>query len=189
MVRLGFIVEGKTEQILLESALFQQWLRQHELERVGTVIDAGGAGNLLPDNIGIYREELTELQATVVIILTDLDNNESVDSVKKQIGEHNGQIVIVAVRSIEAWFLADSTLLTQLIGAYTYFENPESHEQPFDCIQQLFVSQTGRGVGTKPMLARRMLKYGFTVENAANHPNCPSARYFLDTLKTLASAG
>ena len=33
-----------------------------------------------------------------------------------------------------------------------------------------------------------MLKYGFTIENAANHPNCPSARYFLTKLQTLASA-
>lgn len=52
MVRVGFIGEGKTEQIVLESAPFQEWLQQHGMERVGTVIDAGGAGNLLPDRIG-----------------------------------------------------------------------------------------------------------------------------------------
>ena len=188
MVRIGFIGEGKTEQIVLESASFQEWLQQHGIERVGTVIDADGAGNLLPDRISPLRIELFGYQADVIVILTDLDNDQSVHIIKQRIGESNKQIVIVAVKKIEAWFLADELTLTNLTNAAVKIEYPELIDDPFGAIQQLFLDKTGRGIGTKPMLARRMLKYGFTIEKAAQHPNCPSATYFLTKLQTLATA-
>ena len=188
MVRVGFIGEGMTEQILLESRPFQEWLKQNGLMRVGLVIDAGGAGNLLPDGISPYRAELVAYQADVLVILTDLDNDSSVRVVKQRIGEHEKQLVIVAVRAVEAWFLSDTKTLSQLVNETILIDYPEQSENPFEDIRRLFITKTGRGIGTKHMLARRMLKYGFTVERAAQHPNCPSARYFLTKLQTLASA-
>ncbi|SFC09310.1 hypothetical protein SAMN05216167_101436 [Spirosoma endophyticum] len=188
MVKIGFIGEGKTEQILLESASFQEWLQQHGIEPVGAVIDADGAGNLLPDRISPLRIELLSYQADVIVILTDLDNDQSVRVTKQRIGEFIDQVVIVAVKKIESWFLADELTLSTLTNAETKIDYPELVDDPFGEIQQLFLSKTGRGIGTKPMLARRMLKYGFTIEKAAQHPNCPSAHYFLTKLQTLASA-
>lgn len=188
MVRVGFIGEGKTEQIVLESASFQEWLQQHGIERVGTVINAGGAGNLVSGRIDPLRIELLDYQADMVVILTDLDEDQSVGITKQRIGEHTNQLVIVAVKKIEAWFLADGPTLAHLTGDPVDIESPEAIDNPFEEIQRLFLQQTGRGIGTKPMLARRMIKYGFTIEQAARHPNCPSARYFLTKLQTLASA-
>jgi hypothetical protein len=188
VVKIGFIGEGKTEQILLESTSFQEWLRRHGIEQVGNVIDANGAGNLLVGRINPLRIELLSYQPDVIVILTDLDNDESVQITKERIGESINQVIIVAVKKIEAWFLADGQTLTHLTNNSVYIEHPELIDNPFGEIQQLFLTKTGRGIGTKPMLARRMLKYGFTIENAAQHPNCPSAHYFLTKLQTLASA-
>lgn len=188
MVKVGFIGEGKTEQIVLESASFQQWLQQHGIERVGTVIDADGSGNLLPDRVGPLRTELLGYRADLIVILTDMDNDQSVTITKQRIGERTDQVVIVAVKKIESWFLADGLTLSHLTNAPVNIDSPESADNPFETIQQLFLSETGRGIGAKPMLARRMIKYGFTVERAAQHPNCPSASYFLTKLQTLASA-
>lgn len=188
MVSVGFIVEGKTEQILLESTWFQAWLQQQGINRVGTVIDAEGAGNLLPERIEPLQQELFGYGANVIVIVTDLDNDFSIRVAKQRIGEHYNQIVIVAVKAIEAWFLADTMTLTTLTNVSIHVDNPEWIDNPFEMLQQLFLDKTGRGIGTKPMLARRMLKYGFTIERAAQHPNCPSARYFLTKLQTLASA-
>lgn len=64
---------------------------------------------------------------------------------------------------------------------------PENEDQPFETIRKLFVDKTGRGVGTKHILATRMIKYGFTIEQAAQHPNCPSAHYFLHKLQSLSA--
>ena len=188
MVKIGFIGEGKTEQIILESASFQVWLRQNGMERVGTVIDADGAGNLLPARIEPLQIELLSYQPDVIVILTDLDSDESVQITKQRIGESSDQIIIVAVKKIEAWFLADEQTLAHLTNDLVHIDHPELVDNPFGEIQQLFLNKTGRGVGTKPILARRMLKYGFTIERAAQHANCPSARYFLTKLQTFASA-
>jgi hypothetical protein len=188
MVSIGFIGEGKTEQILLESDSFQAWLQQNGIKCVGTVIDADGAGNLLPEQINPLQQELLGFGAKLIVVLTDLDNDTSVRITKQRIGESNRQIVIVAVKAIEAWFLADTLTLTALTNVTTHIEHPEQDKQPFETIRQIFLNKTGRGIGTKPMLARRMLKYGFTIENAAQHPNCPSATYFLTKLQTLALA-
>ena len=104
MVSIGFIGEGKTEQILLESDSFQAWLQQNGIKRVGTVIDADGAGNLLPEQIHPLQQELLGYGAKLIVVLTDLDNDMSVRITKQRIGESNDQVVIVAVKAIEAWF-------------------------------------------------------------------------------------
>lgn len=188
MVKVGFIGEGKTEQLVLQSTSFQTWLRQQGIEPVGEVIDAKGSGNLLPDRIEPLREELFGYDAEIIIILTDLDTDESMTTTQERIGQYNRQVVLVAVQKIEAWFLADTELMCQMTNASVFVEKPEEVNEPFELIRQLFVEKTGKGVGTKPILARRMIKYGFTIEKAAQHPNCPSAHYFLTKLQTLASA-
>ena len=45
----------------------------------------------------------------------------------------------------------------------------------------------GKGFGgSKPRLAMKMKSNGFSIQNAAAHPNCPSALYFLNKLKLIA---
>lgn len=188
MVKVGFIGEGKTEQLVLQSPSFKSWLYRHGIELVGEVIDARGSGNLLPNRIEPLRAELFGYEAEKIVILTDLDTDPSVTVTQERIGQYDRQVVLVAVQKIEAWFLADTQLICQMTNATVFIEKPELVNDPFEMIRQIFIEKTGKGIGTKPILARRMIKYGFTIENAAQHPNCPSAHYFLTTLKTLALA-
>lgn len=188
MVNVGFICEGDTEVKIVKSKGFQTLLQSLNLRCVIPVEDADGNANLLPHKLESKRAKLKGGGAEVVVILTDLDKDESVKTTKERITETDGQHIVVAVKEAEAWFLASSTVLSEIIGEPVWFEKPEEDNEPFETIRQLFLEKTGRGVGTKPILARRMLKYGFTIQQAAQHPHCPSARYFLTTLQTLASA-
>jgi hypothetical protein len=189
MVKIGFICEGKTEKNIIESDGFQQWLQQNEIECILPVVDAKGNSNLLPNRIDILRRELLDQQVQKIIILTDLDADSCISSTRRRISERDDQIIIVAVKQIESWFLSDIPTLRILFNDSTFtFDQPEQEINPFETLQQLLLTKTNRGVGTKHILATRMLKYGFTIEQAAQHPNCPSARYFLTKLQTLASA-
>ncbi len=188
MVNIGFICEGDTEVKIVKSESFQKLLRGLNLHCINPIEDADGNANLLPHKLESKRDKLKGSGAEVVVILTDLDKDESVKTTKGRITETDCQYIIVAVKEAEAWFLASSTVLSEIVGEPVWFEKPEEDDEPFETIRRLFLEKTGRGVGTKPILARRMLKYGFTIEKAARHPNCPSAQYFLSTLQTLASA-
>jgi len=188
-LRIGFICEGKTEKNVIESDSFQQWLRQQDFDCILPVIDAKGNGNLLPQRIDVLRQELLDQKAEKIFVITDLDVDNCITSTRQRITERDDQIIIVAVRQIESWFLSDTPTLQYLFGDYTFvIDKPEQDINPFLTLQQLLLTKTKRGVGSKNILVSRMLKYGFTVERAAEHPNCPSARYFLDKLQTLASA-
>lgn len=188
MVNIGFICEGDTEVKIVKSSAFQHLLIRSGLTCVFPVEDADGNGNLLPHKIREKRNALEKAGADTIFVLTDIDKDASIMSARQRIGECPRQRIIVAVREAEAWFLADSSTLSTLLDEPLYVDYPEQDAEPFETIRRLFLQRTGRGVGTKPMLARRMLKYGFTIEQAAEHPNCPSARYFLTRLQTLALA-
>ena len=188
MVNIGFICEGDTEVKIIKSGGFQMLLQSLGLRCIFPIEDADGNANLLPHKLESKRAKLTGVGAEAVVILTDLDKDGSVRATKQRITETDGQYIVVAVKEAEAWFLASSTVLSALVGESIWFDKPEEDDEPFETIRQLFLEKTGRGVGTKPILARRMLKYGFTIQQAARHPNCPSAQYFLSTLQTLASA-
>ena len=51
MVRIGFVVEGDTEKIVIESAAFCAWAKSQGIEICSPVVNAEGGGNLLPQNI------------------------------------------------------------------------------------------------------------------------------------------
>lgn len=189
MVTIGFICEGKTEKNIIESKAFQQWLSQNGFRCILPAIDAKGGSNLLPNRIEALREELLSQNVQNIVILTDLDTGNCITATRQRIIERPDQIIVVAVKQIEAWFLSDTSTLQTLFSDPTFtFDQPEREENPFLTLQQLFLAKTSRGVGTKNILVSRMLHYGFTIEQAAQHPNCPSARYFLTKLQTLATA-
>ncbi|OIN61115.1 hypothetical protein [Arsenicibacter rosenii] len=188
MVKVGFICEGKTEKAIIQSDAFQAWLHQNRIECVFEVIDAKGGGNLLPHNIGLITKELALRGAQQIVILTDSDDDLCVTLTRERINALPNQHVVVAVRQIEAWFLSDTETLKGMLNDTGYYcREPEKIPAPFEYLKNLFLLKTGRGVGGKAILVSRMLKYGFTPERAAEHPNCPSARYFLTKLQRLAS--
>jgi hypothetical protein len=185
MVNLGFIVEGFTEKMVIRSENFLMTLRQLNLNFID-VIDVEGGGNLLPENLGDSIDLLTKKGADKIIVLTDLEDAPCITSVKSRVNPDGNNIVIIAVRTIEAWFLSDTAAISDFIGSNLRCDHPEEIENPFNFIKEEKIRLAGRGVKSKRLLCSRMLLNGFSLQNAAAHPNCPSATYFLEKLKSLA---
>ncbi|WP_288424439.1 DUF4276 family protein [uncultured Spirosoma sp.] len=190
MVKVGFIVEGGSEKIILKSVEFQTYLRTKQIEQVGDVIDIDGKGNLKASSqrMNTQVQLLRDAGATWIIILRDMDNATSFELVKSEVYQAADTVTCIAVQALEAWFLADSRTLHNLFQTSFEHPSPEAVSNPVDELNALRKQYTGRGIGDKKAFARTMLGCGFTIERAAAHPNCPSAQYFLRKLQTLASA-
>jgi hypothetical protein len=190
MVKVGFICEGFTEFILIQSPVFKEFLTEYNITLVN-VINAQGAANLLPHNITAYIGLLEKAGAEKIIILTDLDADVCITKTKERIAARAEDIVIIAVKQIEAWFLAcTSTMRLLLNNAVFTFEYPEEEENPFEKIHTLLIEHTGRGTGPKGAgkikLVKRLLDLGLDLSQAAAHKACPSARYFIEKMKSLS---
>lgn len=186
MVKVGFIVEGETEKIIIESDKFKEFLSNNNYELVNPVIDAKGGGNLLPNNIEPFIKRLKDSQADRIMVLTDLEDEISVDKVKERIEHSKIKVIFVAVKAIEAWFLADTEAMKSFLKVDNFMEEfPEQTiNKPFERIKEIIKEKNARGVGSKIILARNMVKYyNFSIENSANHPNCPSAKAMIDYFK------
>ena len=189
MVKIGFICEGDTEQILLLSDSFQHYLSSINLLAVN-VINACGSGNLLPHNIGGYVESLEKAGAEVVVILTDLDDDICITRTKERIMPRVQDVVIIAVKKIEAWFLANDIAMRSLFkdGQFSFIA-PEGEDNPYETIKGLLLKFTGRGIGRtssgKIRLIKRLIDLGFDLQNSANHPQCFSAKYFINKLQEI----
>ena len=187
MVKLGFIVEGDTEKILLESETFKNLLSNLNLDYIPEIINVEGNGNLLPHNIEKHSEILLSKGATQIVILTDLDEDKCVTETKNRIKPLELHICIISKKMIESWFLADTQALQSFIKSNKFqCDNPEAVAQPFEEIKALRISYLNRGIGDKKILAKFMLRNNFSFEKAASHPNCTSAKYFIDKLKSLS---
>lgn len=184
MVKVGFIVEGATEKIIIESDKFKAFLNHNQYELVHPVIDAKGGGNLLPEHIEPFIETLENANADMIIVLTDLEDEESVEVVKERIQHSKIEMIFVAIKAIEAWFLADTNAMRRLLKNDDFVEElfPEQTEcKPFDRIKEIIREFNARGVGSKVILAKNMVKhYDFSIEHSAQHPNCPSAKALID---------
>lgn len=102
MVRLGFIGEGDTEKIVLESATFQNHLRSLGIDFVEDVINAEGNKNLLPHNIEAHTQTLQDKGATKIVILTDLDEDKCITLTKDRIKPLDCHVTIVSIKEIES---------------------------------------------------------------------------------------
>lgn len=195
MVKVGFICEGYTEQFILQSANFNSLLIELKLHSLG-VINVEGNGNLLPRNIEKHRKNLITEGVEKIIILTDLDKDlcitktkERILTVENQVADIENQHIIIAVKQIESWFLADTASLSQVFRTDVNFDFPENESDPFETIRQYHIRIHNRGIvgkNEKKRLATKFLNAGFSIQNAANHPNCPSANYFLTKLEQLS---
>lgn len=191
MVKVGFICEGVTEQKLLFSDKFQQFLSSINLLSVN-VINATGAGNLLPHNIQGFVESLEKDEAEVIFILTDLDDDVCITKTKERIKAREKDIVIIAVKKIESWFLANDHAMQMLLNnPYFSYPFPEKEAEPFEIINGLLTTHTGRGIGKKSAgkikLVYRLLELGFKISHSAEHSNCNSAKYFINKLIQISS--
>jgi len=188
MVKVAFIVEGDVEKIIVEECFIKtSWLAAKGIEPTGPVINVGGGGNLCSQNIDFFIEQAKTHNPDKIIILTDLECDPCITKTKERLGDCNICIIIIAKKSFEAWFLADDVLLANMTnGGCRHFESPElTEDMPFNAFKSLLVEHIGRGSGDKVRLAKKVSKQGFDVENAAKHPNCQSARYFVEKLNIL----
>ena len=87
MVKIGFIVEGDTESIIVNSPAFISFLRAKNFELVTPVIDAKGGGNLLPKYVDNFVVRLRNAGAQQICILTDLEDAASTADVQEALPE------------------------------------------------------------------------------------------------------
>lgn len=188
--RIGFICEGESEKIIIESKAFQNFLIQNGFD-CAKVVDAVGNGSLLPKNIKNHLLTMERYKADVIVVLTDLDEDRCITLTKERIKPDlpENVIIIVSVKAIESWFLADSSTMSAITKKNFFYEFPEKTDsKPIDAINDVFKEELKRGIGRsgKPRLARYFINQGFDVNNAAQHPNCPSAKYFINKIQELA---
>ena len=185
MVKIGFICEGDTEQILLESSPFKQFLKSINIESL-PVINAQGSGNLLPHNISPYITLLEKQGAEKIVIVTDLDEDVCITKTKQRISARPQDTVIVAVKQVESWFLACSFTMRAFLRQPGFsYSKPEDENIPFETVNNLMITHLGEGIGRaagKIKLINRLLDYGLDITQAADHSNCPSAQYFVNKL-------
>ena len=86
MVKIGFIVEGDTEKILLESKNFKDWTKNIGIDICHPIENAKGSGNLLPKHIMPLVERLKLQAPAYIVILTDLENDLDKQAVINRIG-------------------------------------------------------------------------------------------------------
>jgi hypothetical protein len=188
MVKVAFIVEGDVEKIIVEKCFIKTgWLASKEIESISPVINVRGGGNLCPHNMLTYVEQAKTLSPDKIIIITDLECDPCITQTKERLGDCDICVIIISRKSFEAWFLADDALLSKMTdGKCSHFDKPElTDEMPFETFKALLIEHTGRGSGDKVRLAKKVSKQGFDIENAANHPECQSARYFVDKIEGL----
>lgn len=186
MVKVGFICEGETEKIILDSENFVSVLAENNCSLIKT-INASGNGNLLPKNIGPFIQNLKDEGAEKIFILSDLDNDQCITKTKARISAPADIIVIISLKQVESWFLADNITLSRFFDKEIQFDFPENEADPRNALKHLFLHETGRGIGeSKPKLAKRFITEGFSVLNAANHPNCSSVKYLIDKITALS---
>ncbi len=193
MIRIGFVVEGICEKLLIESASFQTWASQHGLEIGHPVINAGGNGNLCTQNIKPFLEKChIEANPDKIVVLTNLECEPCVTATKARINNENIDQIMVAKKALEAWFLADTVAMRRWLKNDD-FPGETMPEQtagmPWERLKEIATihhnNKLGPGRRKKSFAQKMIAQFGFSIERAANHPNCPSAKYFLEKLQNL----
>lgn len=184
--RVGFIVEGGSEKIVIESTQFKDFLARNGYDLVTPVIDAEGGGNLLPNNIAEFISRLERAQVDDIYILTDLEDEPNINIVRARVAHASVKFAFIAVKALEAWYLADTSALNTWLGMQGVFEaQPEKTvNKPWDRLKELANQHQKRGPGQKISFAKRMTeRWNFSIENAAKHPDCPSALELISYFK------
>ena len=196
MVTVGFIVEGDSDKKLIESPTFKEWAKQEfQLEILDNVIQAGGNGNMCSRNIATYVSLLKkQSNPDKIVVLADLDPEKCAPCITKRkeiIGKKDIDLVIIACKAMESWFLADTHAMQLWTKDSHFFEQaPEqTSDMPWERLKEIALTKTGRGTGrSKISFARKFIEiHKFDISRAAQHPNCPSAKYFVEKLGLLVT--
>jgi hypothetical protein len=188
MKKVGFIVEGHCERAVLGSLAFQGWLDVVGILHVGDVGNAKGKNNLGNEVASSLAQILRNKGAEHIILLRDLDELPNLEAAQQEVIQADDISLCVAVRELEAWFLADSGTLSAIFKTNFYFDYPEQEAKPLDTLNQLSRQyRNERGIDDKRKFTNLMIANGFTIQRAAEHPNCSSARYFLTKLQALTA--
>jgi hypothetical protein len=199
MVKIGFIVEGDSEAILIKSDSFQSYLKSLNLYcESDLVINAKGKYNLyhpsgdvskLKTRVLGWLKTLEDKGAEKNFILLDMDNSDPCYTIfKSKVCSRPIDIIIVAKQELEAWYLAETKALRKFLQVdIDEITDPENYLEPLEEIKKLRLLHQKRGVSDKKILTKNMLANGFSLESASLHPNCPSAKYFRDKLLEVAT--
>jgi hypothetical protein len=193
MVNVGFIVEGPSDARIIRSENFSVLLSGMYLTLIDIIIPEGKTHFFHPNadlkvvqqKVDSYIKILEDKGADKIVFLVDLDAEPCYTSVKSKIPHRHGDSIVICKRALEAWYLADSKLMSSLLKENYLTEFPENIENPFEEIKDLLFEKTGRGVGDKIILANKVIKEGFSLVSAASHPQCLSAAYFMKKLHSL----
>jgi hypothetical protein len=192
-VKIGFIVEGPSDAKIIRSEDFTALLAITGLKLIDIIVPEGKSHffhpnaefNVVKQKVDSYIKILEDKGAEKIFFLIDLDTEPCYTSVKSKIPHRAADSIIVCKKALEAWYLADTKLMSSILRKKYYTEFPEDIDNPFEEIKNLLLEKTGSGVGDKIFLANRMIKQGFSISNAASHLQCPSAAYFLQKLESL----
>lgn len=191
MVKVGFIVEGDCEKVLIESDGFRTWAGHQGLEICRPVINAKGGGNLLPHHIKPMLAQFARSKPDHIVILTDLEDAVDIAAVKARITTEHTNLIFVAIKALEAWFLADTDAMRRWLNAAEFFEPApeETLAMPWERLKEVAKTHGARGPGSnKVIFARKMCgELQYQLERAAAHPKCLSAKAFRDGLVTLGT--
>jgi hypothetical protein len=121
--------------------------------------------------------------------LTDLEDATDVEAVKSRITTEHIELIFIAVKAIEAWFLADTDAMRRWLNSPEFFERTPEQTQgmPWDRLKEVAKANGSRGPGSKVLFAKKMcgVALRYELERAAAHPACPSAKAFRDGLLEL----
>ncbi|UTA67077.1 MULTISPECIES: DUF4276 family protein [Emticicia] len=183
MVKLGIICEGESETIIFNSDIFKNWLSSFNIE-LASVQETGSINQFFDGRFESHRALMLKKGVDFIVALIDLDKEPCLVQHKNKVNAKETDIVAVAVKEFESWYLADSDALSKVLNIEICITHPENIQEPF---KEMVSINKGTALGkSKPLLARKMLRANFSIENAANHPNCPSAKYFINKLQSLS---
>lgn len=176
MVKVGFIVEGTSDLIILKSNYFQKLYKRLNLHVHKDFFRITKSKSTLKTDL---KDFVASLRGKVefIFLLVDLDEDKCPLKTKKDIltfrdnknYSFNDIIFIVMIREMEAWFLADEKLEFNI-------DKPENEKNPSQIIENKYNTKS------HTIIAKRVEKI-FSLERAAK--NSKSAKRFLNKLKEI----
>ena len=193
MVRVGFIVEGTSDFIILKSDKFQNLLKYKlDIETEESLIRIARSQSRLKKNFVSLVRNLQKQNVDYIFTLVDQDDKEEHRKNRKYtppdcpitvVNEirnfrdnknyvFNENTFVIMTREMEAWFLADKNL------RFKYDGNPEEILNPSDIVGEQL------GTSSHVKIANK-IKDRFSLVRASE--NSRSAKRFLDKLKEIAN--
>jgi hypothetical protein len=133
--------------------------------------------------------QLAQSQPDHMVVLTDLETADDAATVKARITQNHTSLIFVAIKALEAWFLADTDAMQRWLNNQHFFEPfPEQTPgMPWERLKEIAKQYEARGPGaSKVIFAKNFCnKHNYKISNSANHVKCPSAKVFCDALEGL----